>query len=86
MILLICTQSADKERLIIMMNPDLRLLLKGNISRYSLVTATAKRAREIVDDAKLNNEIIEEKPISLAIDELLDGEYSIKEPEDIQNI
>lgn len=69
-----------------MMNPDLRLLLKGNISRYSLVTATAKRAREIVDDAKLNNEIIEEKPISLAIDELLDGEYSIKEPEDIQNI
>lgn len=69
-----------------MMNPDLRLLLKGNISRYSLVTATAKRAREIVNDAKDNNEIIEEKPISLAIDELLDGEFSIEESEEIRNL
>ena len=30
-----------------MLNPDLRNLLKDNTSRYSVVTAVAKRAREI---------------------------------------
>ena len=29
-----------------MLNPDLNSILKDNLSRYSLVTATAKRARE----------------------------------------
>ena len=31
-----------------MLNPDLRELLKDNTSRYSLVTAVAKRAREVI--------------------------------------
>lgn len=30
-----------------MFNPDLKNILKDHLSRYSLVTATAKRAREI---------------------------------------
>ena len=67
-----------------MMNPDLRLLLRGNISRYSLVTATAKRARDIVDEAADAGESMEEKPISLAIDELLSREYRIVEPDEIR--
>ena len=67
-----------------MMNPDLRLLLADHISRYSLVTATAKRARAIVTEAEEQGEIIEEKPISMAIDELLAHKFKIVEPKEIR--
>ena len=56
-----------------MFNPDLRGVLKNHLSRYSLVTATAKRARAISEDA-------EEKQI------ILTGKYIIIEPEEIRNI
>jgi len=69
-----------------MFNPDLKDVLKNHLSRYSLVTATAKRAREIADEAEENKEIIVEKPVSLAIDEIIKGEYEIIEPEEIRNI
>ncbi|MCR5523103.1 MAG: DNA-directed RNA polymerase subunit omega [Clostridia bacterium] len=69
-----------------MFNPDLSEILKGHMSRYSLVTATAKRAREIAEEAKDNNEIITEKPVSLALEQILDGEYVIDEPDEIKNI
>ena len=36
-----------------MLNPDLRNVLKDKTSRYSLVIATAKRAREIAEDAEI---------------------------------
>ncbi len=62
-----------------MMSPDLDRLLEGGISRYSLVAAVSKRAREIVDAANAENEIIEEKPISTAVEELLDKKYRIVE-------
>ena len=62
-----------------MMSPDLDRLLEGGISRYSLVAAVSKRAREIVDEANAENEIIEEKPISTAVQELLDKKYRIVE-------
>ena len=69
-----------------MLNPNLKNVLKGKTSRYSLVIATAKRAREIANIAEENNEIIIEKPVTLAINELLDGEYKIVEPEEIRDI
>ena len=69
-----------------MFNPDLSNVLKNHLSRYSLVTATAKRAREISDDALENGEIIVEKPVSLALDEIVEGKYQIIEPEEIRNI
>lgn len=69
-----------------MFNPDLSKVLQNHLSRYSLVTATAKRAREISDDALENNEIIVEKPVSLALDEIVEGKYKIIEPEEIRNI
>ena len=67
-----------------MFNPDLKDVLKNHLSRYSLVTATAKRARAISDDAIENEEIIVEKPVSLALDEIVEGK--IIEPEEIRNI
>lgn len=69
-----------------MFNPDLSVVLKNHLSRYSLVTATAKRAREIAEEAEENHEIITEKPVSMALEEILSGEYVIVEPEEIRNI
>lgn len=69
-----------------MFNPDLKDVLKDHLSRYSLVTATAKRARAISDEAIENEEIIVEKPVSLALDEIVAGKYTIIEPEEIRNI
>lgn len=64
-----------------MFNPDLRNVLKNNVSRYSLVTAVAKRAREIALDAEENSEILDEKPVSLALDEIITGKIEIVEPD-----
>ncbi len=69
-----------------MFNPDLRDVLKNRTSRYSLVTAIAKRAREISTDAQENEEILNEKPVSIALDEIITGEYVVVEPEEIRNI
>lgn len=69
-----------------MFNPDLRDVLKNNVSRYSLVTAVAKRAREIALAAEENSEILEEKPVSLALDEIITGKIEIVEPDEIKNI
>ncbi len=69
-----------------MLNPDLRNVLKGKTSRYSLVVATAKRAREIAEEAEEKGEIIVEKPVTLAVNEFIDGKYVIEEPEDIRDL
>lgn len=72
-------------------NPDLRKLLNGehgekHISRYSLVTATAKLAREISEENEEKDELVTEKPVSAALEKLLDGEYVIEEPDEIKDI
>lgn len=72
-------------------NPDLRKLLNGEhgekqISRYSLVTATAKLAREISEENEEKDELVTEKPVSIALEKLLDGEYAIEEPDEIKDI
>ncbi len=69
-----------------MFNPDLRGVLTNHLSRYSLVTATAKRAREIAEEAEENKVIMTEKPVSVALEEILAGEYVIVEPEEIRYI
>lgn len=69
-----------------MLNQDLSKILSGNISRYSLVTATAKRAREISDKNLEDKVVTTEKAVSLALNEFLDDKYKIVEPADIANI
>ncbi len=69
-----------------MLNPDLRELLKDNTSRYSLVTAVAKRAREVAEDPILSEKCGTEKPVTYALDEFLSGKLVIQEPEEIKNI
>lgn len=60
-----------------MLNPNLDAILEGN-SRYSLVIATAKRAREISDEALEKGDIITEKPVTLALDEFIQGQRKIE--------
>ncbi len=69
-----------------MFNPSLKKVLSNRLSRYSLVIATAKRAREIAEEAEENGEIIVEKPVSLALDDIIQGKVKIIEPEEIRNI
>lgn len=69
-----------------MLNQDLSKVLAGHISRYSLVTATAKRARAISDKNLEDNVITTEKPVSLALQDLLEDKYKIIEPDEIASI
>ncbi|MDD6022335.1 MAG: DNA-directed RNA polymerase subunit omega [Acutalibacteraceae bacterium] len=69
-----------------MMNPNLNKILKGKTSRYSLVTAVAKRAREISEDKDMAEKLGTEKPVTYALNELIEGKYTIVEPEEIRNI
>lgn len=67
-----------------MFNPDLKKMLGNVNSRYSLVVGTAKRARQIRDEAIEKNEQIDVKTVSTAIDEICDGKYVIDEPEELK--
>lgn len=67
-------------------NPSLANVLKDHLSRYSLVIATAKHAREISEEAEAKGEILTEKPVSLALQDIVEGKVKIVEPEEIRNI
>lgn len=69
-----------------MLNQDLSKVLSNHISRYSLVTATAKRARAISEKNLEDKIITTEKPVSAALDQILEGEYKIVEPDEIADI
>ena len=51
--------------------------LKGDNSRYAVVVAVAKHARDIADKAIEDGKIIIEKPVSLAIEDFKSGEYKV---------
>lgn len=68
-----------------MFNPDLKKMLENVNSRYSLVVGTAKRAREIRSEAIENEEQIDVKTVSTAIEEICDGKYVIEEPDELKN-
>lgn len=63
-----------------MLKPSADLILKPDESRYSLVVAVAKRAREIAGEAEAKGDVLIEKPVDLAVDEFLDHKYRILEP------
>ena len=64
-----------------MLNPMDIEQLKGNKSRYAVVIGVAKRARTITEKANEEGTILIEKPVSLAISDLMDGDYMIMMPE-----
>ncbi len=56
-------------------------MLNGKVNKYPLAIAVAKRAREITDDIILSGDVVEEKPVNLAIEEFKSGQYDIIEPD-----
>lgn len=68
-----------------MFNPDLKKMLENVNSRYSLVVGTAKRAREIREEAIENEKQFDEKTVSVAMEEIWDGKYVIEEPDSIKS-
>lgn len=47
-------------------------------SRYSIVIATARRARQLIDERD-SEQLEKKKPISLAVEELYTGKIKIRE-------
>ena len=60
-----------------MLGPNDIERLKGKESRYAVVMGVAKRAREIVEKAEEDGTILIEKPVSLAVADLTEGDYKI---------
>ena len=54
-------------------------MLDAKASRYALVIAVAKRAREITDEVNDKGIILEDKPVNIAIKEFIDGKFDIIE-------
>ena len=63
-----------------MLYPPVAELAEKAGSRYQLVNLIARRARNISTAAKITGEILDEKPVSLAIEEIESGEIKIVEP------
>ena len=59
-----------------MLYPPVADLLKKVDSRYLLVNLVAHRARQIAAEAKAFQEDLPEKPVTMAIEEVADGELS----------
>ncbi len=54
-------------------------------SRYSIVLATAKRAREIIGGQEPLVDTINDKPLSIAVDELYSGKVKIVSDDESEN-
>lgn len=54
-----------------LLKPAMTDLLKKVDNRYLLVNLTAKRAREIADIAEANEVKLTEKPVTLALDDVI---------------
>lgn len=60
-----------------MLRPAVNQIISKNESCYSLVLAVAKRAREISQDLYDNNQVLEEKPVKTAVEDIASGRYKI---------
>lgn len=59
--------------------PTVKELLKHAENRYSLVIATAKRARQIAKGAPVKTEVDERSVVTLAANEIAEGKIDIYE-------
>lgn len=63
-----------------MLNPSFNELAKRGDSRYTLVMLTAKRARKIIEGSKPLIETTSKKPVSIALEEVIDGKITYTRP------
>lgn len=64
-----------------MYNPSINELSNIGDSRYTLVMLAAKRSRQLVDGAKPLIETKSTKPVSIAIEEIIQRKIKYKRPE-----
>ena len=62
-----------------MLKPSADLIIDPKQSRYSPVVGVAKRARQIVEEAEKNGQILIEKPVDLAVHDFMDEKYRLVE-------
>lgn len=67
-----------------MLEPAMKDLLKQVPSRYELVNVVACKARRIAREAEMAGEALEEKPVSIAIQAVANGELDNKSAESEQ--
>ena len=56
-----------------MLHPSMTDLLEKVDNRYLLVNVAAKRAREIAEVAEMNEVKLSEKPVTLALEDIVSG-------------
>lgn len=69
-----------------MLKPVVDSVIEQAPSRYAMVIGVAKRAREIVEKAQANGDILVEKPVGIAVDQLMNREYDIVEITDEERL
>ncbi len=60
-----------------MLYPAMNKLTANVPNRYLLVNVVARRARQIAQEAEDNGEKMDVKPVTLAINEVADGQISV---------
>lgn len=58
-----------------MLYPAMTKLTQFIPNRYMMVNVVARRARQIAEEAELNGEHLTEKPVTLAIHEVAEGNF-----------
>ena len=59
-----------------MLYPAMNQLTSYVPNRYMMVNVVARRARQIASEAEVSGEHLEEKPVTMAIQEIADGELT----------
>lgn len=62
-----------------MLEPPMNKLLKQVPSRYMLVNVVAQRARQIATEAEEAELSLEDKPVTIAIREVADGDLHVED-------
>lgn len=64
-----------------MIRPSIDDMLANRTTRYALVVAVAKRARQIASEFEQDGIVTDKKPVLMAIDDFKHHRYSILEPD-----
>ena len=65
-----------------MINPPIIELLDKSDNRYSLIIATSRRARQLIDGASPLIDTISAKPLTISIDEINEDAYIIEKKQE----
>ena len=65
-----------------MLYPAMNKLTGYIPNRYMMVNVVARRARQIANEAEENGEILDKKPVSMAIDEVYSGKLTLEKTDD----